>query len=38
MMPDVDVWALTDTALWERITWCARSQGMWAPNGGRQQR
>lgn len=30
MMPDVDVWALTDTALWERITWCARSQDMWA--------
>lgn len=30
MIPDVDVWALTDTALWERITWCARSQDMWA--------
>ncbi len=30
MMPDVDVRALTDTALWERITRCARSQDMWA--------
>ena len=38
MTLDVDVWALTDTALWERITWCARSQDMWAPDGGRQQR
>lgn len=30
MIPDVDVRALDDTALWERITWCARSQDMWA--------
>lgn len=30
MMPDVDVRALTDTALWEGITRCARSQDMWA--------
>lgn len=30
MTLDVDVRALTDTALWERITWCARSQDMWA--------
>lgn len=30
MMPDVDVWALDDTALWERIARCARSQDMWA--------
>lgn len=30
MTLDVDVRALTDTALWERITRCARSQDMWA--------
>ncbi len=38
MIPDVDVRALDDTALWERIARCARSQDMWAPDGGRQQR
>lgn len=30
MTLDVDVWALTDTALWECITRCARSQDMWS--------